>query len=105
LLNAGYRYWNKLGINIPCPIHFTEDELRSHSKDSEGWNEVQEFWDSVEGIVTRDGWTPSDKYEEALALFSELRETGLRVMIGKDKEYFEEQTRWADKTTKDPSPI
>jgi hypothetical protein len=74
--------------------------VRSHLKDGEGWNEVQDFWDSVAGVVTRDGWTHPDTYDDAVAVFSELRETGLKVTMGKDKEIFEEQTRWADTSTK-----
>ena len=76
-------------MNTPCPIHFTEDEVQSHLADAEGWNEVQDFWDSVEGVVTRDGWTHLDTYDDAVALFSELRQTGLKAMTGKDKEIFE----------------
>ncbi|KAL3417139.1 hypothetical protein PVAG01_11139 [Phlyctema vagabunda] len=90
------RYWKEMGFGLPCPIHFTADELRSHSADAEGWNEVQEFWDSVAGLVDRSGWTPCDRYEDALALFGRLRETGLKVMIGQEREAFEAQTRWAD---------
>lgn len=85
-----------MGIDSPCPIHFTADELRSHSEDSEGWNEVQEFWESVAGIVSRDGWTPCDRYDDAVALFTKLRETGLKVMTGQELTKFENQTRWAD---------
>ncbi|TVY94253.1 Altered inheritance of mitochondria protein, mitochondrial [Lachnellula willkommii] len=94
------RYWDELGFNIPCPIHFTEDELRSHLDDAEGWNEVQDFWDSVAGIVERDGWTPCDKYEDAVVLFSELRQTGLEVMIGQDRNRFEKQTRWVEEVVR-----
>lgn len=100
LLNASHRYWDELGFNIHCPIHFTEDELRSHLDDAEGWNEVQDFWDSVAGIVDRDGWTPCDKYEDAVALFSELRQTGLKVMIGQDRNRFEKQTRWVEEVAR-----
>ncbi|KAL4812746.1 kinase-like domain-containing protein [Aspergillus spinulosporus] len=91
------KYWNELGFDFPCPIHFTEDELRIHSEESEGWNEVQEFWDSVSFIISRDGWTPKHLYNDALALFSELRETGLRSMTGKKREDFRKQTQWVER--------
>lgn len=71
------RYWDELGVDFPCPIHFTEDELRIHAEESEGWNEVQEFWDYVSVIVSRDGWTSHERYDDAVALFKELREFGL----------------------------
>lgn len=38
-----------------CPIHFTDNELQGHLVDAEGWNEVQDFFDSIEGLVKRDG--------------------------------------------------
>jgi hypothetical protein len=94
--NVRYRDWNELGFDFPCPIHFTEDELRSHVKDAEGWNDVQNFWNSVEGVVTRDGWTPNGLYDAAVALFSELREVGLKTMVGKDREDFKAQTQWVE---------
>ncbi|KAI9836106.1 MAG: hypothetical protein M1819_001722 [Sarea resinae] len=91
------KYWDELGTNVPCPIHFPEEELRSHSNDAEGWNEVQDFWESIAGLVTRDGWTPSDRYSDAVALFAELRENGLKAMKGKERESFEKETHWASK--------
>ncbi|KAL4897301.1 kinase-like domain-containing protein [Aspergillus ambiguus] len=91
------KYWNELGFNFPCPIHFTEDELRIHSEESEGWNDVQDFWDSVSFIVSQDGWTPKNLYNDALALFSELRETGLKSMTGKEREDFKKQTQWVER--------
>jgi len=98
-LTAKCRYWEELGIDAPCPIHFTEDELQSHLNDGEGWNEVQDFWDAVAGFVARDGWTHVDTYDNALALFSELRESSLKDLKGKVKGVFEEHTRWFDKST------
>ncbi|PGH03426.1 hypothetical protein AJ80_08674 [Polytolypa hystricis UAMH7299] len=93
------KHWHELGFDFACPIHFTEEELQEHAKDGEGWNEVQDFWRTVEGIVTRDGWTPHDLYDDAVALFSELREIGLKDMVGKDRKDFEAQTQWVEKST------
>ncbi|OJD27490.1 hypothetical protein ACJ73_01103 [Blastomyces percursus] len=91
------RHWHELGFDFACPIHFTEEELQAHAKDGEGWNEVQDFWRAVEGIVTRDGWTPHDLYDDAIALFSELREIGLKSMVEKDRKDFKAQTQWVEK--------
>ncbi|KAE8355998.1 kinase-like domain-containing protein [Aspergillus coremiiformis] len=91
------KYWNELGFDGPCPLCFTEDELRIHAEESEGWNDVQDFWDSVSSIISRDGWTPNDFYNDALALFTELRETGLKSMIGKEREDFKRQTQWVER--------
>ncbi|RJE20973.1 hypothetical protein PHISCL_06683 [Aspergillus sclerotialis] len=91
------KYWNDLGFDFPCPIHFTEDELSLHEEEGEGWNDVQDFWDSVSFIITRDGWTPNDRYNDALTLFTELREIGLKSMIGKEREDFRRQTQWVER--------
>lgn len=48
-------------MGVTCPIQFTEAELETHMKAGEGWNEAQEFWGSVAGLLTRDGWTPIDR--------------------------------------------
>ncbi|KXG52885.1 Aminoglycoside phosphotransferase [Penicillium griseofulvum] len=90
------RHWKELGIQGDCPIHFTEDDLQSHLVDAEGWNEVQDFFDSIEGLVKRDGWTHHDTFDAAFALFSDLRETGLRQLGGKEKESFEKETHWVE---------
>jgi len=76
-------------------LHFTPEELREHAKDGEGWNKAQDFWDSVAGFVTPEGWTSNDMYTEALEFFSELRQNALKNMTGREKESFEAQTRWA----------
>lgn len=48
------RHWQEIGIQGDCPYHFTEDELKSYAVDAEGWNEVQDFFDSIEDLVKRD---------------------------------------------------
>ncbi|BCR96713.1 phosphotransferase enzyme [Aspergillus luchuensis] len=91
------RSWNELGFDFPCPINFTEDDLRIHAEESDGWNDVQEFWDSVAHIVSRDGWTPHHLYDDAISLFTELRDIGLKAMVGKERDAFEKQTQWVKK--------
>lgn len=68
-----------------------------HAKDGEGWNKAQDFWDSVAGFTTRDGWTANNTYAEASEFFSELRKNALQNMAGKERESFEAQTRWAER--------
>ncbi|GAB1206468.1 hypothetical protein APSETT445_005157 [Aspergillus pseudonomiae] len=91
------RSWNEMGFDFPCPIHFTEDDLRVHAEESDGWNDVQEFWDSVADIVSRDGWTPHHSYDDAVSLFTELRDIGLKARVGKERDTFEKQTEWVEK--------
>ncbi|KAJ5156966.1 uncharacterized protein N7482_008066 [Penicillium canariense] len=89
------RFWHELGIQGGCPYHYTQDELHNHAVDAEGWNEVQDFFDSIEGLVQRDGWTHPDTFDAAFEFFSELRKRGLERMKGEEKHIFEKQTRWA----------
>ncbi|KAH3976280.1 hypothetical protein HBH52_118710 [Parastagonospora nodorum] len=89
------RHWNEINTEIPCPIEFTEEEIKSHLLDGEGWNQNADFWDSLEGFVHRDGWTSNENYEQALGLFAQLREQGLQSLSGEEKSAFEESTRWA----------
>ncbi|TVY47711.1 Altered inheritance of mitochondria protein, mitochondrial [Lachnellula occidentalis] len=89
------RHWDELGFDTPCPIHFTEEELQVLYRDSEGWNERADFWDSLAGFVSRDGWTSNETYDQALEMFAELREEGLKNLSGRERVDFEAQTRWA----------
>ncbi|EGC46551.1 phosphotransferase enzyme family protein [Histoplasma capsulatum var. duboisii H88] len=88
------RNWFELGTTNPCPFHFSEDEIRQHHEDGEGFNETQDFWDSVEGIVDRSGWTAPENFDTAVDYFSKLREEGLRTLTGEERQDFELQTRW-----------
>ncbi|KAJ9196650.1 hypothetical protein DTO164E3_6180 [Paecilomyces variotii] len=91
------RYWKELGFKENCPIHFTEQDLKSHLQDAEGWNEVQDFFDHIDHLVKRDGWTSNEKYEDAVEFFSELRKIGLQNLTGSQREEFERETRWVDR--------
>lgn len=57
---------------------------------------MHDFFDSVEGLVKRDGWTHHETFDAAMAFFSDLRKMGLKHMKGKERENFEKQTLWAN---------
>jgi hypothetical protein len=80
---------------LPCPISFSEEDIKAHLADGEGWNENADFWDSLQGFVHRDGWTSNENYEQALDIFAQLREQGLKSLTGEEREAFEKSTRWA----------
>ncbi|RAL14078.1 aminoglycoside phosphotransferase family protein [Aspergillus homomorphus CBS 101889] len=90
------RHWAELGIKGDCPIHFTDAELRDHLRDSEGWNVVQDFFEKIDGLVQRDGWTSNETFDEAIRFFIDLRKTGLENAKGEKRERLEEETRWAE---------
>ncbi|EAW24094.1 uncharacterized protein NFIA_036660 [Aspergillus fischeri NRRL 181] len=89
------RHWDEMNNEVACPINFTDEELKIHYREGEGWNEQADFWDALRGFVERDGWTSNEDYERALETFAELRELGLRDLTGDERLHFEKQTRWA----------
>ncbi|KAI9663120.1 MAG: Phosphotransferase enzyme [Bathelium mastoideum] len=93
------RHWSEINKEVPCPIGFTDEELETHRREGEGWNENADFWDSLQGIVHRDGWTSNENYERAIEIFAQLREQGLQNLSGEEQSEFEKNTRWAAKST------
>ncbi|RAH43212.1 phosphotransferase family protein [Aspergillus brunneoviolaceus CBS 621.78] len=89
------RLRDKMGFGFPCPLHFTEDELRVHDEETIGWNNIQGFWDVISPLVARDGFVHSDMYEEAAHMFKYVRNWGLEHVTGKVKERFEHATLMA----------
>lgn len=92
LLTNRTRYWDELGMQDECPFYFTGDELWVHDEESYGWNNVQDFWQALECFVQKDGWDHNDKFEEAVEVFSGLREKGLARLEGKEREDFKRST-------------
>ncbi|GKZ66423.1 phosphotransferase enzyme [Aspergillus niger] len=69
--------WTTLHHTDPttkCLITFTPNEIHKHHKDSEGWNEVQDFWDALSGILSRDGWTSYETYDQAVSIYSQIQD-------------------------------
>jgi len=82
-------------VESPCPYHFSAEEISSHRKDGEGFNEAQDPWDGLEGMVPRaTGWTSHEGFDNAVAYFSRLRKAGLEALAGQEHDDFEIQTRW-----------
>ncbi|GIK05338.1 phosphotransferase enzyme [Aspergillus viridinutans] len=65
--------WDLLDGTNECPISFSPEEIHRHYEDAEGWNEVQDFWDAISGIMGRDGWTSHETYDQAKAIYSEIQ--------------------------------
>ncbi|KAI7087692.1 hypothetical protein KC356_g3914 [Hortaea werneckii] len=88
--------WDKLHTGIPCPIHFSSQEIEAHEQASTDWNEKAEFWASLSGFVSPDGYTSHGDYEDARKLFKELREKGLQIFSGKELADFVDQSKWVE---------
>ncbi|KAB8204572.1 hypothetical protein BDV34DRAFT_213836 [Aspergillus parasiticus] len=65
--------WDLLSRTVKCPIDFSSEEIRQHYEDGEGWNEVQDFWDALSGILSKDGWTSHATYNQALSIYSQIQ--------------------------------
>ncbi|GFF87560.1 conserved hypothetical protein [Aspergillus lentulus] len=87
------RHWDEMNNKVACPINVTDEELKTHDREGEGWNEQADFWDALRGFAERDGWTSNENYERALETFAELRELGLRDLTGDERAHFQKQTR------------
>ncbi|EAW12144.1 uncharacterized protein ACLA_061040 [Aspergillus clavatus NRRL 1] len=66
--------WDLLSRSAECPLDFTPEEIRRHYEEGEGWNEVQDFWDAISGLMGRDGWTSHATYDQALSIYSQVLE-------------------------------
>ncbi|GKZ43943.1 phosphotransferase enzyme [Aspergillus brasiliensis] len=91
------RYWESMGFDIPCPIHFTEEEVH-HCEEEEGeiWNKIQDFWDSAAKGVNREGFTSHACYDGALTVFRNLREACKNTAEGIQREMWDKQARWVE---------
>ena len=74
LLVQIYEKWDwiakRRGINISCPISFTEDQIRETKEQAEEWAAAfNEFNNLRSQIVGKDGWVSHEEYEEAMARF------------------------------------
>jgi Phosphotransferase enzyme family len=77
-----------------CPYHFSVEEIRKSYEDAGSYNDMKDFWDDLKGRVDNTGYTTYEFFDDAVALFSSLRENGLKTLEGQELKDFEEQTRW-----------
>lgn len=78
----------------PCPYNFSPDEVREHQEEGAIFNDTQDFWESLSGIVTDDGYTSTKHFETVVEIFKRLRIVSLNELHGEEKNEFEKQTRW-----------
>ncbi|KAL4801743.1 hypothetical protein BDV18DRAFT_167266 [Aspergillus unguis] len=65
--------WDVFGHTVRCPINFSPEEIRQHHEDGEGWNEMQDFWDTLSDFIGRDGWTLYATYDQAISIYSQIQ--------------------------------
>ncbi|KAE8334710.1 hypothetical protein BDV24DRAFT_156639 [Aspergillus arachidicola] len=57
---------------VKYPIDFSSKEIHQHYKNSKDWNKVQDFWDALSGILSKDSWTSHTTYDQALSIYSQI---------------------------------
>lgn len=80
LLIQIYEKWGWIiahrGIGVPCPISFTQEEIRKAREQAEAWAVAfNEYEDLRNQIVGKDGWVSNEEYEEAMTRFNSHRST------------------------------
>lgn len=76
LLIQGYEKWDQIcasgGLQAPCPIQYTEDEISKARQAAEAWAEVFNEYESLRlDVLGKDGWVSHEEFEEAKAIYDE----------------------------------
>ena len=80
--------WNALVGDLPCPISFTDEQVRVALKESEEWNEAAEMLATVRESLGIDGegGTYPENYDRAMFLNKEWRMKMLEAAKPEEKE-------------------
>lgn len=84
------QYWPHLETNgLPCPVHFTDEELNGFFEQEQQWfelNAVVNLWREQIGGVNDDGWVSNEEYENAVRKVAELKESLIELGEGDQEE-------------------
>jgi hypothetical protein len=86
--------WDHFGADAPCPYRFSKDEIKAHYEEADSFNRTQDFWKKLRGILTDEGYTSIETYDQAVETVKNLREADLDVMEGADRDAFDKNTEW-----------
>ena len=89
-----YREWEAFKTDTPCPYQFEKGELERHAGEVEEFNDSQEFWEGLEGVLPEVGFALNETYGRAVEAVRGLREVGLEGLEGEEREGFEKETQW-----------
>lgn len=75
LLIQIYEQWSRIikkkGLDMPCPLSFTEEVVKKKRRQAQEWANVYSEFESLRaGVAGKDGWVSHDEYEEAMRLFT-----------------------------------
>ncbi|KAF2281620.1 uncharacterized protein EI97DRAFT_438940 [Westerdykella ornata] len=63
------REWEDFDTDEPCPYSFSDEEIQKIYDDADAFNENRDFWRDVSHILSDNGYTPNDTYDEAMDIF------------------------------------
>lgn len=80
LLIQIYEKWDwitkRRGIDVPCPISFTSEEIREAREQAEAWAVAFNEFNSLRArILGKDGWVSHEEYDEAMAQLNKNEKT------------------------------
>jgi hypothetical protein len=73
------------------------EQISKHEEEAETFNKSQELWKGLEGVLTQEGYTANETFDEAVEMLKQLREIGLENLEGGVRKEFEVETRWVGK--------
>lgn len=85
--------WNHFGNHEPCSYHLPKEDVQQHYDQVDSFNASQEVWKRLNGILTPEGYTSNETFNEAVKIARSLREAGLQVLEGEERRIFEEETQ------------
>ncbi|KAM0316936.1 hypothetical protein ACHAO8_002739 [Botrytis cinerea] len=60
------RNWEKMEFNIPCPIHFTKEEVQTHIQEVMIWDHVEELWRETKIFIDENGYISKKDYRKGI---------------------------------------
>lgn len=87
------REWEHFHADVPCPYHFSAQEVQVHDDEADTFNKSQDLWKEMRGILTDEGYTNNETFDQAVEAVENLRGAGLDVLDGDDRDVFEKETR------------
>lgn len=93
------QYWPHLQTNgLPCPVHFTDDELDAFFEQEQQWfevNAVVNLWrEHIEESMKMAGSAMNKQYEDAVRKVAELKESLIALGEGDQEEISRLEKGW-----------
>jgi len=92
--NAFKREWEHFYADMPCPYHFTSQEVQAHYDKADTFNKSQDLWKELSGVLTNEGYTNNDTFDQAVETVKSLQKAGLDGSDADRRDEFERATRW-----------